>query len=132
MRPNHFNRLNTLSHEMGHFFGLHHVFTYSCDIDFDYCEDTLTYDRSSYETAMSTFQVKRESCSNINFSSWNIMDYQEQIIRNSITYNQRERMRSIIIDSKWSGYNGTQGRFASIKKVKLKTNDTLTKKLIVR
>lgn len=100
----------TLAHELGHYLGLHHVFSESkeggCE-DTDYCEDTPSYDKTIYDTnydyiskndeANYTFSylVQRESCDGTKFTSHNIMDYS---VSNSdqFTADQRVRIRHVL------------------------------------
>ncbi|MCD8181970.1 MAG: zinc-dependent metalloproteinase lipoprotein [Bacteroides sp.] len=84
----------TLAHELGHYLGLHHVFTEakdgsisdSCE-DTDYCKDTPSYNKVLYdndyqyirqnepENYTFAYLVKRTNCADISFTSRNIMDY---------------------------------------------------------
>lgn len=103
----------TVAHELGHYLGLHHVFTElddddtnSCE-DTDYCEDTPSYNKqaydekyiyiSKYDPKNFTFTnlVKRTNCSGSEFISYNIMDY---AISNSnqFTNDQRNRIRHVL------------------------------------
>ena len=62
-----------LPHEMGHFFGLRHVFGEDeCAVFNDFCPDTHTYDLSGYEDNP-TGRI-RNSCEGIEYMSFNIMD----------------------------------------------------------
>lgn len=107
----------TLAHEIGHYLGLHHVFTeektgsgasaaYSsvddC-YDTDYCDDTPSYNKKEYNDSLSqmpkgtpmSLYVKRHSCDGTEFDSDNIMDY-------SVGYafqfskEQKARMRHVL------------------------------------
>lgn len=107
----------TLAHELGHYLGLHHVFTeketesdnmtsYSEDndcYDSDYCEDTKSYNKVAYDnkllaatsaTPMDTL-TSRTACDGTVFESDNIMDY-------SIGYafqfseEQKQRIRHVL------------------------------------
>lgn len=112
----------TLAHELGHYLGLYHVFTESEDqgntademtpvddcSDTDYCEDTPSYNRSTYETFFVNYiqtvpehqqtmwdLLKRESCDGAGFYSDNIMDYAlTQGFK--ISPDQRARMRNVL------------------------------------
>lgn len=83
----------TLAHELGHYLGLHHVFSDTpadpC-ADTDYCDDTPSYNKSQYdEYYMDAYEnrytqpqkwtmkylVKRYSCDGSWFDSRNLMDY---------------------------------------------------------
>lgn len=79
----------TLTHELGHYLGLLHVFSESdnnCD-DTDYCKDTPSYNRLAYEDYVRSLMpinnimqllpelAQRTNCSGSSFTSTNIMDY---------------------------------------------------------
>lgn len=102
----------TLAHELGHYLGLHHVFSEDNNgnmlddcVDTDYCEDTPTYNRIQYndlvrimqELSEITFQglVKRTDCSREEFTSYNIMDYSVSY-SNQFTDDQRTRIRHVL------------------------------------
>lgn len=110
-----------LAHEMGHYFGLFHTFSFECSNDNDdsddYCSDTPTYNRRSYEDQLknvgsSTAKCNlsypeivsptltkgtvheayyRTSCAGERFISTNIMDYYYGA-KNVFTPQQRDRM----------------------------------------
>lgn len=107
----------TLAHELGHYLGLHHVFTEtdagdlieSCK-DTDYCEDTPSYDKKEYDAeyirVMSglsnlreyeyfDYLVERQDCSNRQFTSHNIMDYSVSF-SDEFTSDQRDRIRHVL------------------------------------
>lgn len=126
------NANNVISHEMGHFFGLQHAFNNNCYLDSDFCLDTQNYNREYYEShPIGSF---RAACDGMKFRSWNIMDYYDQDIRFSITYDQRKRLRTIIESSKWSALLGSQnintGRFQMQKDIKKPKNYKLNRKNI--
>lgn len=104
----------TLAHELGHYLGLHHVFseTKTGDLintcrDTDYCEDTPSYDKQAYDADYEyvrnyepqnyTFEylVKRTSCSEKTFISHNIMDYSVSY-SDQFTQDQRDRIRHVL------------------------------------
>ncbi|MEG0108758.1 MAG: zinc-dependent metalloproteinase lipoprotein [Lachnospiraceae bacterium] len=89
----------TLTHELGHYLGLFHVF------EEDYCEDTETYDREAYIESLSKWEtpsiedlVKRTSYTGSAFVSYNIMDYDYSYL-NQFTPNQRKRVRHVLENS---------------------------------
>ena len=107
----------TLAHELGHYLGLHHVFsedkltgeTLNDCKDSDYCDDTPSYNKIKYdidyEYAFQTHQgntyanlVKRENCDNIKFISRNIMDYSISY-SDQFTQDQRNRVRHVLMYS---------------------------------
>mgnify|MGYP005898864305 CR=1 FL=1 len=105
----------TIAHELGHYLGLHHVFSEtergnSCE-DTDYCTDTPTYNKEAYDMNYAyiaanepenfTFAnlVNRENClTGESFVSHNIMDY---AISHSdqFTPEQRARIRHVLLYS---------------------------------
>lgn len=103
----------TVAHELGHYLGLHHVFTEkdgdktsSCE-DTDYCEDTPSYDKQAYDDYYTYIikhdepknffakLVKRTNCSGSEFISYNIMDYAISY-SNQFTNDQRNRIRHVL------------------------------------
>ncbi len=103
----------TLAHELGHYLGLHHVFsedesgnmTQDC-VDSDYCDDTPTYDKIGYEAwrmfnSGESFNVlaQRIDCeSGATFTSRNILDYAYSY-HDQFTSDQRERVRHVLMYS---------------------------------
>ncbi|HCN52779.1 MAG TPA: zinc-dependent metalloproteinase lipoprotein [Prevotella sp.] len=111
----------TLAHELGHYLGLHHIFTEnksgsyqevdSC-YDSDYCKDTPSYLRAEYEDYMNEYSKKhsslstddfyallrRTNCSNETFLSANIMDYSIGL-GYKISADQKRRIRSVLYNS---------------------------------
>ena len=83
-------------HEMGHMFGLFHVFAGSeCNHDVDHCADTQQYSRGAYESGADL--TTRESCNGATFTSFNIMDYWRQPNgQRDLTYDQVLRIREVI------------------------------------
>lgn len=101
----------TLAHELGHYLGLHHVFSEgpegSCE-DTDYCKDTPSYDKDAYdmnyqwaiasgvaENNLFAYLVERESCDGTKFTSHNIMDYSVSY-SDQFTQDQRNRIRHVL------------------------------------
>lgn len=107
----------TLAHELGHYLGLHHVFTEEkkdsksgaswsevddC-FDSDFCDDTPSYNKVEYDDSLraapkdSKMQtlMKRHSCDGTTFDSYNIMDYS---IGLSFLFSpeQKARMRHVL------------------------------------
>lgn len=103
----------TLAHELGHYLGLHHVFSEDGEggildgcSDTDYCDDTPTYNKVYYDEWFSlqiqsgvndlATLVKRENClTNETFNSTNLMDY-SICYSNQFTSNQRDRIRHVL------------------------------------
>lgn len=105
----------TLAHELGHYFGLRHTFSEAqigC-LDTDFCEDTKSYDKSSYDMFVNqTYQLmnysadyagkfdweslfKRTTCQDEEFTSHNIMDYAYSYL-DEFTADQRLRVRHVL------------------------------------
>jgi zinc-dependent metalloproteinase lipoprotein len=94
----------TLAHELGHYLGLHHVFTTATDST-DYCDDTYTYNRTEYENYLAqnpemTMQEKyqRKTDDGITFTSYNVMDYYYSHM-NQFTADQFLRVRHVLENS---------------------------------
>lgn len=88
-------------HEMGHVFGLFHIFSGSeCSTDVDFCKDTRQYDRVAYEST-STAHI-RTSCTGDEFISYNVMDYWQQLNgARDLTYDQVQRIRAVVDNGLW-------------------------------
>lgn len=106
----------TLAHELGHYLGLHHVFSESQEdgstlnscVDSDYCADTPTYDKVAYDANFEyarthdpetnfTFNnlLKRTNCEGEQFVSHNVMDYAVSW-SDEFTADQRVRIRHVL------------------------------------
>lgn len=111
----------TLTHELGHYFGLRHTFSEGADgnndtcIDSDYCKDTPTYNKVEYDSYMVSYLrshggildqtafealLKRKDCEHdyAEFTSTNIMDYAVSY-NNQLTADQRDRIRYVLLHS---------------------------------
>ena len=99
----------TLTHELGHYLGLHHVFSESnnnCD-DSDYCKDTPSYNRLAYENYVRSLMpinnilqslpelAKRTNCNGSTFVSTNIMDYSFSYFT-EFTHDQYQRIHHVL------------------------------------
>lgn len=99
----------TLTHELGHYLGLHHVFSESdnnCE-DTDYCKDTPSYNRLAYEDYVRSLMpinnimqllpelAQRTNCSGSTFTSTNIMDYSFSYF-NEFTPDQYKRIHHVL------------------------------------
>ena len=103
----------TLAHELGHYLGLHHVFTEdadgnildSCD-DTDYCEDTPSYNKKEYDTWLSHYILIspyyylsemdiRHNCAGETFHASNLMDY-SICTSDFLSKDQRDRIRHVL------------------------------------
>ncbi len=97
----------TLSHELGHYLGLFHVFSETqCGENDDYCSDTPDYNRSSYESWLSrtltskpnvTMEdlTQRTSCNGTSFIAHNFMDYY-YTYGDQFTEEQLQRIRYVL------------------------------------
>lgn len=104
----------TLAHELGHYLGLHHVFTEndtatvdSCG-DTDYCKDTQSYNRVEYEKELKDYlatinpgqhdlykMLERNPCTGKMFHACNFMDYDVNQ-GYQFTDDQVRRMRTVL------------------------------------
>jgi zinc-dependent metalloproteinase lipoprotein len=107
----------TIAHELGHYLGLHHVFTEeatesglavvdSCG-DTDYCDDTPTYNKLEYDSYLeyyikehsdeynATELLKRNNCDGEEFNSVNILDY-SITLGYQISADQKKRIRTVL------------------------------------
>uniref|UniRef100_A0AB33J696 Peptidase M43 pregnancy-associated plasma-A domain-containing protein n=1 Tax=Prevotella sp. GTC17259 TaxID=3236795 RepID=A0AB33J696_9BACT len=104
----------TLAHELGHYLGLHHVFTEndtamvdSCG-DTDYCKDTPSYNRVEYEKELKAYLdtvkanlfdlykiLERQPCTGKTFHACNFMDY-DMNLGYQFTDEQVKRMRTVL------------------------------------
>ena len=107
----------TLAHELGHYLGLHHVFSETdkgdvldgCE-DTDYCGDTPSYNKIAYDKEYMRvlsgqsgmpleqyfdYLIGRENCSGMHFTSHNVMDYAVSFC-DQFTPAQRDRIRHVL------------------------------------
>lgn len=85
----------TLSHEAGHFFGLRHIWGDStCGNDF--CDDTPIHFTSN--SGVPT-HPKPNSCGTADEMFENYMDYTDDIVLNTFTANQADRMQTVMLNS---------------------------------
>lgn len=92
----------TLTHELGHYLGLKHVFSTSTAVESDYCEDTPDYNRKAYSDWLNTLSpvtwaqaIQRTDRNDISFISTNHMDY-DYSEKNRFTRDQRSRIRHVL------------------------------------
>lgn len=89
-----YNRGRSLTHEMGHYFGLRHIWgdINNCSAD-DYCDDTPMVDKSHSSCPETSF-----SCGSENMFQ-NFMDYTPDRCMNLFTECQKSRMRTVVENS---------------------------------
>lgn len=85
----------TLSHEVGHFFGLRHIWG-DANCGTDYCNDTPTHqtDNSGVPT-----HPKSNSCGTADEMFENYMDYCDDLALNTFTADQVDRMQTVMLNS---------------------------------
>ncbi len=82
----------TLTHELGHYFGLYHTFE-GCEDD-DYCDDTPQAPKANYFC-----DPKLMACDGSKSMFENFLDYSNDECMNLFTQNQRNRVRIVLDNS---------------------------------
>ncbi len=90
----------TLTHELGHYLGLYHVFSIGEAVESDYCDDTPDYNRQEYmdkwnQNTLWSQAIQRTDRNGAPFTSTNIMDY-DFSEKNRFTNDQRTRVRHVL------------------------------------
>ncbi len=85
-----------ITHEMGHYFGLFHVFNEADCEDDDYCDDTYHYDRSEYSPLANSDSIHRKTCIGDYTAADNFMDYYYYSTQR-FTADQKDRMRKVLM-----------------------------------
>ncbi len=85
----------TLTHELGHFFGLRHIWgDASCGTD--YCDDTPTHEDENNGVPT---HPKANVCGTADEMFENFMDYSDDVVTNTFTANQVARMQTVLTAS---------------------------------
>jgi hypothetical protein len=85
----------TLTHESGHFFGLRHIWG-DANCGNDFCGDTPVHFTSN--SGVPT-HPKSNSCGTPDEMFENYMDYSDDIVLNTFTSNQADRMQTVMLNS---------------------------------
>jgi zinc-dependent metalloproteinase lipoprotein len=92
---NQYNLGKTLTHELGHFFGLRHIWgDASCGTD--YCDDTPLHQSPNAGVPV---HPKRNICGTTDEMFENYMDYSDDQSMNTFTGDQVNRMRTVLLNS---------------------------------
>lgn len=92
-----YNLGRTLTHEVGHWLGLIHIFGDNSNCDSDFVSDTPTQD--SDNEGLTNCDTVISSCNNDEIMFQNYMDYTPDRCMNLFTKGQTERMQSAILTS---------------------------------
>ncbi|CAN5696659.1 hypothetical protein BH10BAC3_BH10BAC3_03730 [soil metagenome] len=92
---NTYNTGKTLSHELGHFFGLRHIWG-DGECATDYCDDTPPHTGPNFGSPV---HPKPNSCPTPDEMFENYMDYSNDKLLNTFTLNQVERMQIVMVNS---------------------------------
>jgi zinc-dependent metalloproteinase lipoprotein len=85
----------TLTHEMGHFLGLRHIWgDAACGTD--YCNDTPTHEDSNFGSPL---HPKANNCGTTDEMFENYMDYTDDAVTNTFTADQVSRMQTVLANS---------------------------------
>ena len=90
-----FSRGRTLTHEIGHYFGLRHTFENGCNGNGDYCDDT-----PAISGFTSGCPLNKSSCNGVSDAMIeNYMDYTQDQCMSLFTQDQKERMLQVLQNS---------------------------------
>lgn len=84
----------TLTHELGHFFGLLHTFQGGCSVNNDFCDDTPKVSSPTFGCP-----VGRTTCSGTATMIENYMDYSDDACMNIFTLDQKARIQAVMANS---------------------------------
>lgn len=90
-----YNNGRTLTHELGHYFGLRHIWG-DATCGNDYCDDTPVQTDANFGAPV---HPKANSCGTADEMFENYMDYCDDKILNTFTLNQVERMQVVMLNS---------------------------------
>ena len=85
----------SLVHELGHFFGLRHIWGDASCGD-DYCNDTPVSETSNYGIY---YHPKANICGTADEMFENYMDYTDDILLNTLTQDQVDRIQTVMLNS---------------------------------
>ena len=85
----------TLTHELGHFFGLRHIWGDSTCAT-DYCDDTPIHHDANYGKPK---HPKSNTCGTADEMFEDYMDYTDDDVMNTFTANQVDRMQTVMLNS---------------------------------
>ncbi len=89
------NQGRTLTHEIGHFLGVRHIFSDNRVCEDDFCADTPLQSNGTSISTPCSLVLGRQSCGNMNMIE-NFMDYSHDICMNIFTKDQVARMRIVL------------------------------------
>ncbi|MEP7142167.1 MAG: M43 family zinc metalloprotease [Ferruginibacter sp.] len=92
---NGFGMGKTLTHESGHFFGLRHIWG-DANCGNDFCDDTPVHFTSNTGAPA---HPKPNSCGTSDEMFENYMDYSDDVVLNTFTANQVDRMQTVMLNS---------------------------------
>lgn len=95
---NQYDMGRTVTHELGHFFGLRHIWgdATTCTAATDYCNDTP---KSLYENYGKPTHPKPNTCGTADEMFENYMDYSDDQVLNTFTANQVDRIQTVMLNS---------------------------------
>lgn len=95
-----YNKGRTLTHETGHWLGLHHIWGSSGTCGNDYCSDTPTQAGPSSGCPINT------TCDGIQDMAQNYMDYSWDVCTNIFTNDQALRMQTVLLYANRRNFTG--------------------------
>lgn len=89
------NQGRTLTHEIGHFLGVRHIFSDNGVCEDDFCSDTPIQSNATRIFTPCDLVIGRTTCGNVSMVQ-NFMDYSHDICMNIFTKDQVARMRIVL------------------------------------